>query len=97
MDKEQLEKLEKKLRGIKVEAFIINQGEKQVFEYIKNNKVKEKPFKVYSITKTIISLMVGVLVDRAMISSIHTPILEYFPEIKNDEDPEKKRLRFIIC
>ncbi|TYR74238.1 serine hydrolase [Rossellomorea vietnamensis] len=92
MDKELLNRLEKKIKEIKVEAFIINQGERQIFEYSKNKKVKEKPFKVYSITKTIVSLLIGILVDRGMISSLEAPIHNYFPEILNSKDSLKKEI-----
>lgn len=39
--------LEKKLKKIKIEAFVIHQGNTRIFEYLKNKKVLEKPSKVY--------------------------------------------------
>jgi CubicO group peptidase (beta-lactamase class C family) len=87
-----LDKLEKKLKGIKVEGFIIEQGDKRVFEYVKNKKVQVKPTKVYSITKSIVSILIGMLVDKGMINNIHIPISEYFPEITTFNEPWKREI-----
>ncbi|MHC0036929.1 serine hydrolase domain-containing protein [Pseudoneobacillus sp. C159] len=85
-----LGKLEKKLRGIKVEGFIIEQGNKRIFEYVKNKKVQVKPTKVYSITKSIVSILIGILVDKGLIKNIHSPISDYFPELLNSNERWKR-------
>ncbi|MFO1446096.1 hypothetical protein KDN24_23415 [Bacillus sp. Bva_UNVM-123] len=46
MNEEVLKKLEKKLKKVKIEGFIINQGNERIFEYFKSKKIKEKPTKV---------------------------------------------------
>lgn len=84
--------LEKKLKKIKIEAFVIHQGNTRIFEYLKNKKVVEKPSKVYSITKTIMALLIGIMVDKGLIKNIHEPIHNYFPEILASNDPQKKEI-----
>ncbi|MDZ5471507.1 serine hydrolase [Bacillus sp. 31A1R] len=84
--------LEKKIKNIKIEGFIVNQGNKVIFEYLKNKKVKEKPTKVYSVTKSIVSLLIGILVDKGLIKNIHDPIFLYFPEILAMNEPLKKEI-----
>ena len=84
--------LEKKLKKIKIEAFVIHQGNTRIFEYLKNKKVVEKPSKVYSITKSIVSILIGIMVDKGLIKNIHEPIHNYFPEILASNDLRKKEI-----
>ena len=84
--------LEKKIKKIKIEAFVIHQGDTRIFEYLKNKKVVEKPSKVYSITKSIMSILIGIMVDKGLIKNIHEPIYNYFPEILASDDPQKKEI-----
>lgn len=39
--KQELIKLEKKLKKVRIEAFLINNGRERIFEYLKNKKVQE--------------------------------------------------------
>ena len=84
--------LEKKVKKIKIEAFVIHKGNTRIFEYLKNKKVVEKPSKVYSITKSIISILIGIMVDKGLIKNIHEPIHHYFPEILEFNDPMKEEI-----
>lgn len=92
MNEESFKALEKKVKKIKIEAFIIHQGNVRFFEYVKSKKVLEKPSKVYSITKSIIALLIGILVDKGLIKNIHEPIHHYFPEILEFNDPVKEEI-----
>ncbi|MEQ6355403.1 serine hydrolase [Lysinibacillus sp. M3] len=84
--------LEKKLKSIRIEAFVIYKGNTRIFEYLKNKKVIEKPSKVYSITKSIVSILIGIMVDKGLIKNIHEPIQNYFPEILESNDPQNKEI-----
>ncbi|MGE8204623.1 serine hydrolase domain-containing protein [Heyndrickxia sp. NPDC080065] len=90
--KQELLKLEKKLKKVKIEAFIINNGKDRFFEYLKNKKIQEKPTKVYSVTKTIISILIGILVDKGMIKDIHVPIYHFFPQLLQSSESRKKEI-----
>lgn len=90
MSMDALSKLEKQLKSVKIEGFIIQLGNERVFEYLKNRKIKDKPSKIYSITKSIVSLLIGILVDSGAIHDIHSPIYEYFPELLEDHDVRKR-------
>ena len=92
MSEQALMELEKKIKKIKIEAFVVYQDETQIFEYLKNKKVLEKPSKVYSITKSIMGLLIGILVDQGRIKTIHEPIYHYFPEFLSSSDPQKKEI-----
>ncbi|MBS4172182.1 serine hydrolase [Bacillus sp. FJAT-49736] len=84
--------LEKKLKSVKIEGFIINKGNERLFEYLKNKKIKEKPTKIYSVTKSIVSLLIGISVDKGLIQDIHQPIHCFFPELKNSNETSKREI-----
>lgn len=84
--------LEKKVKKIKIEGFVIYKGNTRIFEYLKNKKVVENQTKVYSITKSIISILIGIMVDKGLIKNIHEPLHRYFPEILELNDPMKEEI-----
>ncbi|PJO42870.1 serine hydrolase [Lysinibacillus xylanilyticus] len=84
--------LEKKVKKIKIEGFVIYKGNIRIFEYLKNKKVVKNPTKVYSITKSIVSILIGIMVDKGLIKNIHEPIYNYFPEILEFNDPMKEEI-----
>ena len=47
---------------------------------------------VKSVSKSIISALVGVAIDRGMVPGPETPIRTYFPEIAQDRDARKQRI-----
>jgi CubicO group peptidase (beta-lactamase class C family) len=47
---------------------------------------------VKSVSKSIISALVGVAIDRGMVPGLETPIRTYFPEIAKDKDARKQRI-----
>lgn len=84
--------LEKKVKKIKIEGFVIYKGNTRIFEYLKNKKVIKNPTKVYSITKSIVSILIGIMVDKGLIKNIHDPIYNFFPEILEFNDPMKEEI-----
>ncbi len=92
MDENHFHGIERKIKRIKIECFIINKGNIRIFEYLKNKKIQEKPSKVYSVTKSIVSILVGIMVDRGLVNDIHTPITKYFPELLTSREQWKKEI-----
>jgi CubicO group peptidase (beta-lactamase class C family) len=45
-----------------------------------------------SVTKSVVSLVVGIAVERGWIRSLDTPVLDYFPEYAELRTPEKERI-----
>ncbi len=45
---------------------------------------------VKSVSKSLISALVGIALDRRLIQSVETPLSTYFPELLKDSDPKKK-------
>ena len=49
-----------------------------------------RPTNVKSVSKSIISALVGVAIDRKLIPGLRTPIVTYFPQLQ--DDPQKRRI-----
>jgi CubicO group peptidase (beta-lactamase class C family) len=47
---------------------------------------------VKSVSKSIISTLVGIAIERRMIKGVETPIATYFPELRKDPDPRKQAI-----
>jgi CubicO group peptidase (beta-lactamase class C family) len=45
-----------------------------------------------SMTKSVVSLLVGIAMDRGLIKDLDTPIFSYFPEFADLRTPEKDRI-----
>ena len=61
-------------------AVIVQKGGDTVYEYYQNSCTKENPFHVFSVTKSIVSLLIGIAMDKGYIQSIEQPVLDYFPD-----------------
>ncbi|WP_255319734.1 MULTISPECIES: hypothetical protein [Paenibacillus] len=56
------------------------------YEYYRNRKTKEKQHKVNSITKSVVSALVGIAIEQGYIENEDIPIVNYF----NDLDDMQK-------
>ncbi|MBS4195060.1 serine hydrolase domain-containing protein [Lederbergia citri] len=82
-----LHSLENDIKKEKISSCLIYVKGETIFQYYKNRKMKEKLFKVNSVTKSILSILVGIAIDEGLIENIHTPIHTFFPTL---EDEKKK-------
>lgn len=64
-------------------AFIIVRNDSIIYENYFNGHKQDSVCKVFSITKNIISTLIGIALDKGQISGIHDPVIQYVPEIKN--------------
>ena len=51
-----------------------------------------RPANVKSVSKSIISTLIGIALDRKLIPNITTPIERYFPELAKDPTPAKRKI-----
>jgi CubicO group peptidase (beta-lactamase class C family) len=47
---------------------------------------------VKSVSKSVVSALVGIAVARGFIPSVSTPIATWFPELRKDPDPDRRRI-----
>ncbi|MGH8638832.1 MAG: serine hydrolase domain-containing protein [Burkholderiales bacterium] len=47
---------------------------------------------VKSVSKSVISALIGIAIERRLIKSVDTPIVTYFPQLSKDTDPKKREI-----
>ena len=67
------QELNKILSKEKILACTIMMNGSRVFEYLKNKKIEDKQHKIYSCTKTILSLLVGIAFEKGYLHNLHQP------------------------
>lgn len=80
-----LNKLESQIKKEKISACLIYQQGQVIFEYYKNRKCADKLFNVHSVTKSVVSILVGIAIDQGLIDGVNTPIAHYFDQLDFDK------------
>ena len=63
-----------------------------LFERYYNGIRRDRPANIKSASKSVISALVGIAVDRRLIPDVQTPIATYFPELARDPDARKGKI-----
>ncbi|HEU4963421.1 MAG TPA: serine hydrolase [Bacilli bacterium] len=90
MEGKQLALFEKELQKEKIISCVILRNDRLVFEYFKNKKAAQKIQKINSVTKSVVSALIGIAIDQGRIPDVHVPLHTYFPKLANDPDPRKR-------
>jgi CubicO group peptidase (beta-lactamase class C family) len=61
-------------------AVVVQKNGVRVYEYYQNECTEHSPFHVFSITKSILSILLGIAIDKGYIKSIDQLILDFFPD-----------------
>lgn len=69
-------------------AFLVIQNGKILYENYWENTDEKTPSNTFSVTKSIVSLLIGIALDEEKIQSLDEPIGKYIPEFANDERGE---------
>ena len=64
----------------RIDGVLILKNNKLVYEEYFHGYTKDIPHNIYSCTKSITSMLVGIAIDQKIIDTIDTPILQFFPE-----------------
>jgi CubicO group peptidase (beta-lactamase class C family) len=76
----------------RLHSLLASQRGEVVLERYFNGARAARPANVKSVSKSIISTLVGVAIDRSLVPGPETPILTYFPELARDRDDRKRRI-----
>lgn len=82
MDQDQVMEMEKKISSDHANIagmVVLKEGEK-VYENYFNGCTAESRIHVYSVTKSIISLLMGIAMDRGQIENLDRKVLDFFPD-----------------
>lgn len=82
--------LYKALKKEKINTCIITQKSNCTFEYYKNKKQKDKLHKINSCTKSIVSILIGIALDKKYLHSLDEPLHNFFPDILHVQSDKRK-------
>ncbi len=82
MNQEKVTELEKKINNeySNIAGVVVLKDGKSLYENYFNECTAASRIHVYSVTKSIISILIGIAVDKGYIKSINQKVLEFFPD-----------------
>lgn len=82
MNREKIIELETTIKSDhdNIAGIMIQKNGKQIYEKYFNGFTAESAFHVFSVTKSILSALIGIVVDQGYIHSIDQRVLEFFPD-----------------
>ena len=76
----------------RLHSLIVSRRGEILLERYYNGARATRPANVKSVSKSIISALVGIAVDRRFIPATDTTIVKYFPALAKDRDPAKQQI-----
>src|SRR5688572_29577427 len=76
----------------RLHSLLVSHRGEVVFERYYNGVRRDRAANIKSASKSVISALVGIALDRGMIPSVTTPIVTYFPELAQDPDARKRQI-----
>ena len=74
----------------RLRSLLVSRGGEGVFEGSYNGARLDRPANIKSASKSVISALVGIAIDRGIIPGVQTPILTYFPHLRQATDARKR-------
>lgn len=75
----------------RLHSLLISHGDDLVFEQYYNGRDSSRPANMKSASKSVISALVGIAIDRGLIDSVDVKVKEYFPELIAASDDQRKQ------
>ena len=76
----------------RLHSLLVSLRSELLFERYYNGRSRERLANIKSASKSAISALVGIAVDRRLIPNVQTPIATYFPELASDSDARKAEI-----
>ncbi len=73
-------------------SVVVIKNDQTIFKQFYNGKTEKDLLDVKSITKSVMSLLVGIALDKGYLQSLDQPLTDFFPELAKDIYPAKKRI-----
>ena len=74
----------------RLHSLLISRHGELIFERYYNGTRRDRPANIKSASKSVISALVGIAIERGLIPDIRTRIATYFPELAQDSDARKR-------
>jgi CubicO group peptidase (beta-lactamase class C family) len=76
----------------RLHSLLVSRGGELVIERYYNGARAARPANIKSASKSIISALVGIAIERRLIPAVDTPIVTWFPELTKDRDHAKRTI-----
>jgi len=73
-------------------SVVVSQNDKVVFSRYFNGKTDTTLYNNQSLTKSVMSLLMGIAIDKGYIPSVDEKIVKYFPQLSEDTDKRKQNI-----
>jgi len=97
MDIKTLNNFYESIKEKPVNAVLIIKDGYIISQYFKDNYNEDSVFNMHSCTKSVTSALVGIAIDRGLISDINVKISDYFPQLNDSSDERKKEITIEHC
>jgi CubicO group peptidase (beta-lactamase class C family) len=79
-------------RWPRLRSLLVSRDGHLVFEYYAKDAGPARLGNVKSVSKSIISTLVGIAIDRHILESVNQPIARFFPRLTRERDPRKAQI-----
>lgn len=76
----------------RVYSLLVSHRGRVVLERYYNGARANRPANIKSASKSVISTLIGIALERGDIKDVRTPLTTYFPELARDPDPRKRTI-----
>jgi len=76
----------------RLHSLLVSRRGELVLERYYNRTQPNRPANIKSASKSVISALVGIALDRRLIADVRTPIVTFFPELARDADQVKRTI-----
>ena len=76
----------------RLHSLLVSRGGELVFDRYYNGVHGDRLANIKSASKSVISVLVGIAIDRGLIADVRTPIITWFPELVGDPDVRKRAI-----
>lgn len=73
----------------RLHSLMVSEAGEVTFEYYARGHGPARHANIKSASKSVLSTLAGIALDRGLIPSLDTPIVRWFPELRQDPDPRK--------
>jgi CubicO group peptidase (beta-lactamase class C family) len=74
----------------RLHSLLVSRRGELVFERYYGGARRDRAANIKSASKSVVSALVGIAIDRRLIPDVATPIVKYFPELDQAADPRKR-------
>ena len=76
----------------RLHSLLVSWRGRLILERYYNGARATRPANIKSASKSLISALVGIAIERKLIPGVDTPIVQYFPELAKDRSPAKREI-----